>query len=102
MQNHRFIPEWVYTGGAAYASVVSVFSSLACVSLFGLYKMNPNVEFAQAASGFVAWSIAVNGATLLHLSYLFAFRKSHRESTLVRILIVLSNIPIAFYLIHNL
>lgn len=44
---------------------------------------------------YVVSAVLVNGISLLYLIYQFAIHRFNRETTAIRILILLSNIPIA-------
>lgn len=45
---------------------------------------------------YVLMAILLNGVTLFHLAYLFAIHPIYREILAIRILLLLSNIPVVF------
>jgi formate-dependent nitrite reductase membrane component NrfD len=89
-----------------FSSVLALISFVIGTLLLLMHLLFPKViQIIIIGYLYVAETILINGCTLLYLLYQFALYRFHRETIAIKILILLSNIPIALlYLnivIHN-
>lgn len=86
-----------------YESATGIFSTELAIGSFLvgtlfliLHLCYPSGELFAAGFIYVALALLVNFIVLLNLCYLFITQKNHREYFTIKILILLSNLPIVF------
>lgn len=81
-----------------FSTYLAVISFLIGTFILMAYINFPSEYISIMTMGFfyLLMAIFLNGLTFFHLSYLFVIHPIYRETLAVRILILLSNIPIAF------
>lgn len=89
-------------GSGAYSTVIAAFSFLTGTSLFFLYKTTGQNDILPIGLVFVMLAFLVNAGVVLHLLLIFATQPQLREITVIRILILLSNLPVAYFFLYNL
>lgn len=79
----------------SFSTLFAMGSFLIGTLLFLSFQLTKNESLIIIGLCYVLLAILFNSILLLHLLYEFAF-KSKKEETAIKILIVLSNIPIAY------
>lgn len=103
MKKNPFYPK-LFKGD--YSSELAVGTFAVGTLLFLLYYVFPNkTELIMTGIFYILFALLLNGMMLLYLLYQLIILPKKRENITIKILILLSNIPIAilyFYLIINL
>ena len=89
-----------------FSSLLALISFAIGTLLLFMHLLLPKVvQIIIMGHLYVAVTILINFCTLLYLLYQFALYRFHRETIAIKILILLSNIPIALLylniIIHN-
>lgn len=79
-----------------FSTQLAIGSFIIGTLLLIMHLRNPTGELFAAGFFYLALATLINLIVLLRLWFLFLTQKNHREYYTIKILILLSNIPIAF------
>lgn len=79
-----------------FSTQLAIVSFLVGTALFLFYFFSKNSTLIDIGIFYICIALIINFIMLFWLIYLFISQKNHREYFIIKILILLANIPIAF------
>lgn len=90
-----------------YQSITGYYSTLLAIASFGfgtllliIHLLFPKEDFIHIGVIYVCICFILNSLMFLYLLFIYYSQKNHREYFLIKILILLANIPITFVYIR--